>query len=74
MTRPDRERRRLFIATFQPIFFWPSDTMAVKCWRYARKNFINEELDYLINALVDVHNSRVERFDDACATNAHKSR
>lgn len=61
MKRDDSERRRLFLATFQPMFFWPSNTMAIKCWRKAREHLTDSELDKLIRAMVDVHNSRVDR-------------
>lgn len=59
MNGRDRERRRLFLATFQPLFYWPSDTMAVKCWRAARERLTDLEVDALISTMVTVHNRAV---------------
>jgi hypothetical protein len=61
MNAADRQRRELFLATFQPLYYWPSDTMAVKCWRSAREALSDGELDRLISAMVGVHNSRAGR-------------
>lgn len=61
MNAADRKRRELFLATFAPLYFWPSDTMAVKCWRAAREALTDAELDLLLATAARVHNSRATR-------------
>lgn len=64
MNSADRERRRLFLATFQPIYYWPSDTMVAKCWRAAREALADPELDLLIHVMVEIHNRRAGRLQN----------
>lgn len=51
MTLEDRKRRALFIVAFRRRFLWPSQTMAIKCWRSARESMDDDQLDLLIDAM-----------------------
>lgn len=61
MSSLDAGRRRLFIATFLALFYWASETVALRCWQSARDRLSDEELDGLVEALVRIHSHRVTR-------------